>query len=698
MKPKRPTANQQQLDDAAKLRLLAEAQLRGQSLEEDMPLSVLEMQKLVHELKNHQIELEMQNDELQRIQLELDASQKRYFNLYNLAPIGYFTLSDEGLILEANLASAKILNVTRSVLINQNIKKFVSFMDQDIYYFHHNSLMETRKRQVCDIHMNVKGGEPIWTRLEQIIEPDDEGRPLYRLLMSAIAEFKKNELALQESEAKYRSLFEQAGDGILIGEINNEGVAVIIDVNSASLLAHGYSREEIIGQPITTLDSNTNPETANIRVKTLQIAGKLKFEVANTTKNGTSIVLAVTASMVTIADKQLILYMEHDITDRKAVEEQQQRAAKLESVGILAGGIAHDFNNILMGLFGYMELAEMYLSQDHVTTAKGMLTKAGKESIRAKALTQQLLTFAKGGAPISKPTHIEQLIRNSTNFCLGGSNAQPTFDIADGLWAVEIDTGQIDQVVTNLVINADQAMIPGGSIHISASNIVVGKQSDLPLPTGDYIRIDIADQGTGILKEHQNKIFDPYFTTKQAGSGLGLAGSYSIIKNHDGYINFETEIGVGTTFHIYLPASQEVVKDIEQAAVTEPTSARGKILVMDDQESMRDLIRRMLSHSGYEVSLSKDGAEALKKHAEAKASGRPFAAVILDLTIPGGMGGRETMETLLPIDPGVIGIVSSGYTTDPTMAKFKQYGFRGVVRKPYHRRQLLSMLHDLLEA
>lgn len=587
MKPKRPTANQQQLDDAAKLRLLAEAQLRGQSLEDDMPHSVLEMQKLVHELKNHQIELEMQNDELQRIQLELDASQKRYFNLYNLAPIGYFTLSDEGLILEANLASAKILNVTRSVLINQNIKKFVSFMDQDIYYFHHNSLMETRKRQVCDIHMNVKGGEPIWTRLEQIIESDDEGRPLYRLLMSDIAEFKKNELALQESEAKYRSLFEQAGDGILIGEINNEGVAVIIDVNSASLLAHGYSREEIIGQSITTLDPNANPETANIRVKTLQIAGKLKFEVANTTKNGTSIVLAVTASMVTIADKQLILYMEHDITDRKAVEEQQQRAAKLESVGILAGGIAHDFNNILMGLFGYMELAEMYLSQDHVTTAKGMLTKAGKESIRAKALTQQLLTFAKGGAPISKPTHIEQLIRNSTNFCLGGSNAQPTFDIADGLWAVEIDTGQIDQVVTNLVINADQAMIPGGSIHISASNIVVGKQSDLPLPTGDYIRIDIADQGTGILKEHQNKIFDPYFTTKQAGSGLGLAGSYSIIKNHDGYINFETEIGVGTTFHIYLPASQEVVKDIEQAAVTEPTSARGKILVMDDQESMR---------------------------------------------------------------------------------------------------------------
>jgi PAS domain S-box-containing protein len=587
VKPKRPTANQQQLDDAAKLRLLAEAQLRGQSLEDDMPHSVLEMQKLVHELKNHQIELEMQNDELQRIQLELDASQKRYFNLYNLAPIGYLTLSDEGLILEANLASAKILNVTRSVLINQNIKKFVSFMDQDIYYFHHNSLMETRKRQVCDIHMNVKGGEPIWTRLEQIIESDDEGRPLYRLLMSDIAEFKKNELALQESEAKYRSLFEQAGDGILIGEINNEGVAVIIDVNSASLLAHGYSREEIIGQSITTLDPNANPETANIRVKTLQIAGKLKFEVANTTKNGTSIVLAVTASMVTIADKQLILYMEHDITDRKAVEEQQQRAAKLESVGILAGGIAHDFNNILMGLFGYMELAEMYLSQDHVTTAKGMLTKAGKESIRAKALTQQLLTFAKGGAPISKPTHIEQLIRNSTNFCLGGSNAQPTFDIADGLWAVEIDTGQIDQVVTNLVINADQAMIPGGSIHISASNIVVGKQSDLPLPTGDYIRIDIADQGTGILKEHQNKIFDPYFTTKQAGSGLGLAGSYSIIKNHDGYINFETEIGVGTTFHIYLPASQEVVKDIEQAAVTEPTSARGKILVMDDQESMR---------------------------------------------------------------------------------------------------------------
>jgi two-component system cell cycle sensor histidine kinase/response regulator CckA len=267
--------------------------------------------------------------------------------------------------------------------------------------------------------------------------------------------------------------------------------------------------------------------------------------------------------------------------------------------------------------------------------------------------------------------------------------------IPEDLWAVEADEGQINQVINNLVINADQAMPNGGIIEVKARNVVFNKPDVLPLPEGEYIEIAIKDRGIGIPEGNKSRLFEPYFTTKQKGSGLGLATSYSIVKSHGGYIKFESELGIGTTFHLYLPATrQKVEKGQEQISPPLP-KAQGRILVMDDESTIRMLLGRILKGAGYEVELTEDGVKAIQKYIEAKESGKPFNAVILDLTIPGGMGGKEVITRLLEIDPGVKAIVSSGYSMDPIMTDYNKYGFSAVVSKPYNIKEMLQTLNSL---
>jgi CheY-like chemotaxis protein len=318
-----------------------------------------------------------------------------------------------------------------------------------------------------------------------------------------------------------------------------------------------------------------------------------------------------------------------------------------------------------------------------------------KAALQAKKLTQQLLTFARGGTPIIQTTSITELITESTNFTLRGSNVSCEFFIPDDLWFVNVDEGQMGQVINNLIINADQAMPEGGKIEVSAENITVGEEQALPIKKGKYVKITIKDRGIGISKEHLERIFDPYFTTKQKGSGFGLAITYSIIKRHRGHITVESEVGVGTTFSIYLPASFEKMpmkEKIEKKVV----SGAGKILVMDDEEVVRDVAGEMLKQIGYEVEFAKDGAEAIELYNRAKESGNAFIAVILDLTVPGGMGGVETIKKLLEIDPGVKAIVSSGYSNDPVMANFSEYGFSEVVPKPYEIQKVGEVVRKVL--
>jgi signal transduction histidine kinase/ABC-type uncharacterized transport system substrate-binding protein/ActR/RegA family two-component response regulator len=393
----------------------------------------------------------------------------------------------------------------------------------------------------------------------------------------------------------------------------------------------------------------------------------------------------------------VLMVAEHirDITEKKKMEEEILKAQKLESLSILAGGIAHDFNNLLTAIMGNISLAKTFA--DPATKAFDRLADAEKACERATGLTQQLLTFSKGGAPVKKTASVVQIITESAGFMLRGSNVKCEFTLEKDLWAAEVDEGQMGQVINNLIINADQAMPDGGIISVTAENVTINASGLLPLPEGKYILISIQDQGEGISPQNLTKIFDPYFTTKERGSGLGLATVYSIVKSHQGHLDVESTEGVGTVFRLYLPASEKEIEPTEKKGPAAQSAAgSGRILVMDDEEIIREIALEILSHLGYEVEVCGDGKSALALYREALNSGKRYDAVIMDLTIQGGMGGKETMKELLGIDPMVKGIVSSGYNNDPILAHFREYGFSGMVSKPYTVRELQETLQKLV--
>jgi len=383
----------------------------------------------------------------------------------------------------------------------------------------------------------------------------------------------------------------------------------------------------------------------------------------------------------------------NNITDKHLLEEQILRTQKLEAVGLLAGGIAHDFNNLLQGVFGNISMAKMF--SDKGEKAYAMLEGAETALYQTTSLTKQLLTFSKGGEPVRKVIALPTLIDDAVKFALSGSNVNYLSSIDANLWAVEADEGQINQVMHNIVLNAIEATPYGGEIRLEVRNVSIDAKSGLPLAAGKYVLIVIKDSGIGIPDNHLSKIFDPYFSTKQKGSGLGLATSYSIIKRHGGVITVDSQLGKGSTFSIYLPASDQQFSP-GKAAHKDLLSGRGRILVMDDQTMIRTVAGFMLGSLGYEVEFAEDGEQALAKYSTAREMNRPFDAVILDLTIRGGMGGKETIRKLVEIDPEIRAVVSSGYSGDDTVSNYRDFGFQAVLSKPYQIEELSRVLHELL--
>ena len=383
----------------------------------------------------------------------------------------------------------------------------------------------------------------------------------------------------------------------------------------------------------------------------------------------------------------------NNITDRYLLEEQILRTQKLEAVGLLAGGIAHDFNNLLQGVFGNISMAKMF--SDKKGKAYAMLEGAEAALYQTTSLTKQLLTFSKGGEPVRKVVALTTIIDDAVKFALSGSNVNYHSFIEEDLWPIEADEGQINQVMHNIVLNAIEATPYGGEIRLEVRNVSIEAKSGLPLAAGKYVLIVIKDSGLGIPDKHLSKIFDPYFSTKQKGSGLGLATSYSIIKRHGGVITVDSQLGKGSTFSVYLPASDQQFSP-GKAAHKDLLSGRGRILVMDDQTAVRTVAGYMLGSLGYEAEFAENGEHAVALYSAAREMGRPFDAVILDLTVRGGMGGKDTIRTLAEMDPAVRAAVSSGYSDDGTLSNYRAFGFQAVLSKPYQIEELSRVLHELL--
>ncbi len=521
---------------------------------------------------------------------------------------------------------------------------------------------------------------------------------------------KRYERDLAEEKERLAVTLRSIGDGCVA--INNDGTILLM--NPVAEAMTGWPQEEAVGRQVSDVFSLIDERTRRPRRKALRRIVETGSNVdilgpaVIVSRHETERIIETNAAPIRDpADEKIgVVFVFRDITERHRIVEERQKAEKLESLGVAAGGIAHDFNNLLTAILGNLSLSLFKPDLDSEIVER--LTTAKKASLRAQDLAQQLLTFAKGGAPIKHTASVAQLIRDTVGFSLRGSNVRSEFEIPDDLWPAEIDAGQISQVIQNLAINADQAMPAGGTLSVSCSNFeLAAEHSRLGLTPGRYLKISVKDEGIGIPESKLNKIFDPYFTTKPKGSGLGLATSYSIMKNHGGFIDVVSRPGSGTCFHLFLPASSNALPAEAETISKRPVPDGGgrskrrknrgaRVLVLDDEQVICALVTCALAPLGYEVAEANDAASAIRMYSEAMEQGRRFDVVISDLTIPGGMGGREAVKRLREIDPQVKAIVSSGYATDPVMSAYRDYGFCAMIAKPYEIEALGAVVADVL--
>ncbi|MEP7015051.1 MAG: CHASE3 domain-containing protein [Verrucomicrobiota bacterium] len=532
-----------------------------------------------------------------------------------------------------------------------------------------------------------------------------DGQKFYVAMVRDVTEGKQFEKEIAAEKESLAVTLASIGDGVITTDVQGR----IIMMNNEAERLTGWSSKEAIAKPLKTvfkivvdLAAQARAQQSGYRNEAQSILLSLPENATLVSRDGTECTTEQVASPIRDAKNEVagVVLVFRDITERQRNEAERRKAETLEQLGLLAGGIAHDFNNLLTAIIGNISLASLLLPPgDEMATR---LVDAKNASMRARDLAQQLLTFARGGAPIKKTTSIGKLIQDTVSFSLRGSHSRSDFSFGADLWPAEIDPGQISQVIANLVVNADQAMPNGGTLHVSCENTRYTSTTAPTIPDlqpGDYIQIRIRDEGVGIPEAYVKRIFDPYFTTKPKGNGLGLATSYSIVKSHNGLITVDSTVHVGSTFNVYLPAALNQELPVEQAPVfTQAMTGSGSVLVVDDEEAIRALVEFTLTRLGYQVSQAATALEGVNIYRQRFEAGERFEAVILDLTLPGGMGGKEALKKLIEIDPTVNAIVSSGYATDATMSRYQDFGFRGVIAKPYEAAELGKIVHEVISS
>ncbi len=503
---------------------------------------------------------------------------------------------------------------------------------------------------------------------------------------NTLIELDEATMSLQASELRYRWLFESARDGILILDAETGHIA---DVNPFLIELLGYSHDQFMNKFVW--DIGVLKDVYTNRDKFFELREKKYIRYADLpleASDGRQVAVEFVSNVYQEGNQSVIQCNISDITENKKLVEISQRNQKLESLGVLAGGIAHDFNNLMHGIYGYIDMA---LQESDPAEVNQNLLQAMNSIDRARALTRQLLTFAKGGVPIRKKTSISVLVRETAPFALSGSNVSCSYELPDNLWMCTIDKEQISQVIDNIVINARQAMPAGGYISISAQNISINREPPGVLTNGNYVKISIHDSGIGIPKDMLHRIFDPFFTTKTKGQGLGLAMCQSIITKHNGEIEVESVLSQGSTFHIILPASAELVGFTGASSVVEHTGS-GRIIVMDDDKVIQETTQSMLESLGYSVICKDTGKDALDFFIGESKADRTIIALILNLTVPGGMSGQLVVAEIRKFDQVIPLFASSGYSDDPIMINPAKYGFTASIRKPFLKSELAKML------
>ncbi len=645
-----------------------------------------EVQKRVSEVSN----------EKEKVEYALKAlrESEKKFRVFTETTSSSIFIIKNGRIHYINPAGEKILGYNKSELTRLSVLNLI----------HHDFVKEVRdylvsglklqKLYKAELKIVAKSGNEKW--IDVIVKPimfDNE--EVFLGTAVDVSERKVAEERLLEEKERLAVTLSSITDAVVTTDIQG----IIVLMNRVAEKISGFSSQEAIGKNINDIfnleDEQSHKSIENLFNESLKRTHNksIEEEAVLINQNKQKIYIEYTSSVIRDSKSEIsgMVFVFRDITERKRMFDELLKTKKLESLGVLAGGIAHDFNNILTAVIGNLSLAKMKLDSDK--EAFKWIDLSEKSSMRARDLTQQLLTFSKGGAPIKKNAPIDKLIEDTTAFILSGSNVNCKLHFAENLPHVNMDQGQISQVIQNLIINAQNAMPNGGTIEIDVVPELLSKSSKLPLKEGSYIKISIKDEGAGIPEEHIDKVFDPFYTTNKSGSGLGLSTAYSIIKNHNGSISVESVVRQGTTFTIYLPAAP-VTRKSKKAEDTGIVHGKGRILVMDDEELVLDTAAALFDFIGFDVVKAENGEEAIRIYRE-EMNKAPFAAVIMDLTIPGGMGGKEAVKDILKYDPDAVVIVSSGYSSDPVMAEFEQYGFKGRIKKPYNLEELSALLKSL---